>query len=152
VAQRLQLIAPKDPYALNSLPTIYLRLGRANEAMASVEKQRAASVNSLPERALLAQNLAIVGKRSEAETMAASLKEGAKTSAGAPLELMAELCFALGDNNQGFAYLEQAYQAHDARLAPLAVFSLMPVYDDVRKDARFVALLKKMGLPAPAGP
>jgi hypothetical protein len=51
--------------------------------------------------------------------------------------------FALGENNQGFKWLEKAYEERDVGLVSLKA---EPMYDSVRSDPRFKALLKKMNL------
>jgi len=63
---------------------------------------------------------------------------------------MARLCFALGDRNQGFAYLDQAYEVRDQGALRMGLAFLNGAYflEDVRNDPRFGALLKKIGLPA----
>jgi len=56
---------------------------------------------------------------------------------------IASLCFWLGENNQGFEWLNRAYEDQDPWLCSLKVD---PSLDIVRSDSRFKALLKKVGL------
>jgi serine/threonine protein kinase len=56
---------------------------------------------------------------------------------------IASLCFWLGENNQGFEWLNRAYEDQDPWLWYLKVD---PSLDIVRSDSRFKALLKKVGL------
>jgi TolB-like protein len=56
---------------------------------------------------------------------------------------IASLCFWLGENNQGFEWLNRAYEDQDPWLWYLKVD---PSLDIVRSDSRFKDLLKKIGL------
>ena len=51
--------------------------------------------------------------------------------------------FSLGDIDLGFEWLDRAFQAYDVRLSWL---NIEPVFDDVRLDPRFQAILQKVGL------
>ncbi len=51
--------------------------------------------------------------------------------------------FRLGEINQGFSWMEKAYEEHDQGLLYIKI---APDLDSVRTDPRFKALLKKMGL------
>lgn len=58
--------------------------------------------------------------------------------------IFAEIAFALGENDRGFELLEQACRDRDG--AFLFVMPL-PVFDRVRDDPRFAAIMRKVGLP-----
>jgi serine/threonine protein kinase/tetratricopeptide (TPR) repeat protein len=51
--------------------------------------------------------------------------------------------FALGENDQGFGWLEKAYEERDPFVKKIGND---PIYDMVRSDLRFKAMLKKMNL------
>ena len=55
----------------------------------------------------------------------------------------AQLYFALGEIDQGFRCLEEAYEERSSGLTRLKID---PLYDSVRSNPRFKALLKRMGL------
>ncbi len=57
--------------------------------------------------------------------------------------LRAFVHFSLGENDQGFALLEKAYDDRDYFLRYLKVH---PVFDSIRPDPRYAAMLKKMNL------
>ena len=57
--------------------------------------------------------------------------------------LIAMLDFALGDRDRGFASLVRAYE-DDAPMVRFLKCGLFP--EDVRSDARYIALLQRMGL------
>jgi len=82
------------------------------------------------------------GKKSEAHRILGDLLKRAKQVYVSPV-LFAGLYFALGENEQGFKLLYQAYDERDSRLLEIKV---IPEFDIVRTDPRFKALLKKMGL------
>ncbi|MGD9898966.1 MAG: tetratricopeptide repeat protein [Calditrichaceae bacterium] len=56
-------------------------------------------------------------------------------------DLIAIIYINLGDPDQAFAWLEKAYQQ---RTEELILINIDPLYDAVRTDKRFIALLKKM--------
>jgi len=56
---------------------------------------------------------------------------------------IAELCFALGENDKGFEWLQKAYEERDANLFKIKI---NPNFDTVRSDPRFKEILKKMNL------
>jgi hypothetical protein len=56
---------------------------------------------------------------------------------------MAQINVALGNHDEAFTYLELAYQTHALLLLTLKVEGL---WDPLRSDPRFKALLKKMNL------
>lgn len=91
--------------------------------------------------AFLGSVYADAGEQAEVEEILASLKErpqehGLSSAIGL-------IYFALGENDGGFEWLEQAYHDHDAWLLQLRV---MPVYDDVRNDPRYHSLLERLQL------
>jgi len=84
-----------------------------------------------------------MGKTAEAKKVLNELMERSKHMFVSPYSL-AEIYFALGDNDQGFAWLERAYEDREHGLCWLKVeYSLN---DSVHSDSRFQAMLKKMNL------
>jgi hypothetical protein len=53
----------------------------------------------------------------------------------------------LGDNEAALAFLETAYKTRDSEILWML---LDPEFDSLRSEPRFLALLKKVGLPQPA--
>jgi len=51
--------------------------------------------------------------------------------------------FIIGENDQGFRYLDEAFEERDPWLVTIKVD---PYFDGIRNDPRFKALLKKMNL------
>ena len=61
--------------------------------------------------------------------------------------LLAWVCLGLGDHDQAISWLEQAAEERDGLLPWLnALF----VFDPLRSDSRFGALLQRMNFPAQA--
>jgi tetratricopeptide (TPR) repeat protein len=56
---------------------------------------------------------------------------------------IARIYFALGEDDQGFKWLERAYEKRDRGMV---FIKTEPSYDSVRSDPRYKALLKKMNL------
>ena len=50
----------------------------------------------------------------------------------------------LGDTDRAFEWLDKAFEARDWQMALLKV---EPIFDDLRSDPRFAALLERVGLP-----
>jgi hypothetical protein len=80
--------------------------------------------------------------REEAEEVLGRLAAQASEEFVKPSD-MAEVLFSLGENDRAFECLENAFDERDKGVLGLKVY---PVYDDVRSDPRFKALLSRMGL------
>jgi pentatricopeptide repeat protein len=85
---------------------------------------------------------AVSGKREQARQILAELEERAHNAYIRPLAF-AWISIGLDQKDQAFAWLERAYAEHDPYLTLL---NADPVYDRLRPDPRFPALLKKIGL------
>ena len=83
-----------------------------------------------------------MGKTAEAHRILNELIEQSKHTYVSPYDL-ARIYFQLGDNDQGFAWLERAYEDRDDLITGIKI---SPEFDNVRSDPRFKAMLKKVGL------
>jgi TolB-like protein/Flp pilus assembly protein TadD len=112
-------------------------------AIPALQKSIPLSGDSPDEPCSLAQAYALSGKRAEAQKLLVALKEQARRKyvSGAPL---AVLYFSLGEKDQAFALLEKAYNDRDNMMILLKVD---PYFDVLRSDARFTALLHRVGFP-----
>jgi TolB-like protein len=146
--ERLAPLYPNDLTAVRWTPLLYERLGRHEDALAALEKLQA-----LPRSLFLSEcvvfSLARMGQRAEAEKVLASLKEAEENEHPPDYVRMAHIRFALGELDQGFAYLDRAYAARDQGINRLELAFTNPVWwlEDSRHDPRFVALQRKLGLP-----
>ena len=86
---------------------------------------------------------AVAGRRTEALEILDELTALSKRSYFSPY-LIASVYVGLGDNDQAFAWLEQACEKRDPWLANIKV---EPAFDPLHSDPRFVELERRIGLP-----
>jgi TolB-like protein/Flp pilus assembly protein TadD len=92
------------------------------------------------------QAYARAGKKAEAQTVLARMTEAAKTRHVTPYA-WAVLYLGLGDKNRALDELEKAYQGGDTNY--LFLLKVDPLFDDLRGDPRFEALVQKVVSPKP---
>jgi len=125
------------------LAQIYLQKGMYEEALRDIEKESVASGGWDPfVEAGKGITYVKMGKRNRAQKVLDGLLERAKKVYISPI-LLAELHFSLGQNDQGFKWLDKGYEERDSTLLEIKVD---PGFDNVRSDPRFKILLEKMGL------
>jgi len=56
---------------------------------------------------------------------------------------IAALCYAMGEKDEAFTWMEKAYQDRDIRLCRAKVD---PTWDSMRSEPRFIAMPKRIGL------
>lgn len=118
----------------------YSAMGKYAEAIAEFEETIKLGDDSPSVKIYLGAVYARAGQRGKAELI---LKELQSNSTYVSPGELAVLYTALGQREQAFASLEKAYAAHDLQLQYLGIDSS---FDDLRSDARFVALLNRVGL------
>ena len=113
--------------------------GRYAEAITAYEK--ALSLNDNPwVKALLAQSLAMAGRRNEATRLVGELTAASErryVSNGT----LALAHAAVGEKDQAFAFLE--HEVADRSSRP-NIFAFLVIWDDLREDPRFAALVQKV--------
>jgi hypothetical protein len=82
------------------------------------------------------------GQRAEAERVLNELKSRTKTGYVSPFQI-AMVYVGLGDKDQAFNALEQAYEARSWYMTWVKV---APEFDSLRSDPRFAALVRRVGL------
>lgn len=87
--------------------------------------------------------LAKAGRRRDALAMLEELRRITKPRDPSPFRL-AYIHLGLGETDQAFEWLAKAVDARDWQMVMLNV---EPAFDGVRTDARFAALVKRVGLP-----
>jgi TolB-like protein len=133
---------PDNPFAHWGLAFVYERTGRAQESLA--ELKRLESAPGIPIlMAVVGPAYLRLGKVDEARRILARMVEMKKKSY-VPSFFEAIASFALNDNQQGFSYLEQAYEERSSGFTYLLP---TPEFDGVRTDPRFVSIMHKVGIP-----
>jgi len=128
------------PLAFSVIQQVYLSKGMRNEQLA----EQRLRITSYPERlAAFEQGLAAGGyegaQRAIADVLAAQYEKGEYRSAwGVALRYL-----DAGDKDRAIAWLQKDYDVRGQSLPYLG----MPIWDSVRSDPRFQALLRRMGLP-----
>ena len=134
---------PDIPYAHLQLGGLYFQKGLLEEGRAELEKERKISAGRNPViEAFIGGVYALIGDTEEARRVLDDLLERSKHMYVSPYGL-ARSYFALGQNDQGFEWLDKAYEERDHWLCFLKVH---PVTESVGSDPRFKAMLKKIGL------
>jgi TolB-like protein/DNA-binding winged helix-turn-helix (wHTH) protein/Flp pilus assembly protein TadD len=141
---------PKNSYARVELGMAYLRKGDYQGAIANLEKAVASGKDD-PDELLsveaLAYGYAVAGRRQDALRTLRRLEQqeakGKIVAAGWDTGLY-PIYFALGQNDQAFAWLEKAYRTKSDSLLYLRCW---PEFDHLRAEPRFADLVRRVGIP-----
>jgi TolB-like protein/DNA-binding winged helix-turn-helix (wHTH) protein/Flp pilus assembly protein TadD len=134
---------PNFSLTRNWLGLALLQKGQSAEAVQEFETAMRLSKGSVGSYALLSLGLARAGRRQEAFVKLRELEASGATRYVSPAYLSL-IYMGLGDTNQAFALAAQAVE-HRAPL--LARMKVEPALDPLRKDPRYPALMKRVGLP-----
>jgi len=139
---------PNFPIARSMLGSTYVLQGRFDEGIAELEKTRA-TVGSGPfVLSDLGYSYARAGRRSDAARVLDELvslsSRGYSVSQGIAL-----VYWALGDKDKTFDWLERVGEGWSSVLTSTKID---PMWDGLRSDPRFAALMKKMGSEKGADP
>jgi serine/threonine-protein kinase len=136
-------MAPNFPYVHLMLGFSYLCKSMYGEALAefAAEEELSEAWNPVIE-SLIGFTYVRMGRRVEAQKILDHMMERSTQTYVTPT-FIAILCFALGENNQGFEWLDKAYEDGDLWLSWLKV---APWLDNIRSDPRYTVILKKIGL------
>jgi TolB-like protein/DNA-binding winged helix-turn-helix (wHTH) protein/thioredoxin-like negative regulator of GroEL len=134
---------PDRVYARVHLAMCYEETGRYDEERREYQQIQAA-FQGQPGPGL-AHFYARTGQLQRAQRIAEQLEDAARDS---DWFLLAGVYAALGEKDQAFASLENAYRRHDFYLVFLKVH---PYMDPLRSDPRYADLLQRIGLEAPKG-
>ena len=133
-------LEPNFVRALALLGWTFEQMGRFDEAIANFEQATALSGSRTLIVAGLGHAHAVSGNRAEALKILAALKEQSSRSYVSPYEI-AVIHAALQENEQAFAFLEEACDDHSVWLSWLEVD---PRLDTLRDDVRFENLLARV--------
>jgi serine/threonine-protein kinase len=132
---------PEYPLVHWRLGGIMLELGRHDEAVAAYRRCVEGTIGVVG-LGYLGQALGRAGREGEARAHLTRLHEIARTRYLSPLDF-ALTHAGLGEVDATFDSLDRAY---DDRAADLSRIKLLPWPDPIRKDARFAALVARLGL------
>jgi TolB-like protein/Tfp pilus assembly protein PilF len=133
---------PKSAASIFEYAETLLQLGRLDEAVNECKKAVELSEGFSGYLAGLGYAYAVMGKISETESIINSLKERASKEY-VSLYMLGAIYIALGEKDLAFEYLEKAYEERDLDIIYLKIH---PMWDDIRNDPRYKALLKKLNL------
>jgi len=134
---------PNFGVAYAVLGQAYLAKGMNSEAAPVLEKYSALSQGSADALALLGYSQARRGEKSQALRTIEELKATSKNNF-VPAFYFALVYTALEDKDQAFMWLEKGY---DERFARFAYLKLEALWDPLRSDDRFNALVRRVGIP-----
>jgi serine/threonine protein kinase/TolB-like protein/Tfp pilus assembly protein PilF len=134
-------LVPNHSIARFYLGYSYAAKGLYAEAIAEYQKSISFDSADTGVPCYLGYVLAQSGKPDEARTI---LKQLLTTKKYVSPALLAILYIGLGDKEAALAWLQKAYDAHDAQMQYLKVDLH---YDSLRSDPRFQELVRKVGLP-----
>jgi TolB-like protein/DNA-binding winged helix-turn-helix (wHTH) protein/Tfp pilus assembly protein PilF len=130
------------PVLHDYMTTAYAAKGLYREALAEQQKSVALSGTGPWEMAIRAYIQGRMGRTQEARTLVSQLL----SRKDAPPYFVALAYVGLGDNDKAFDWLDKALQE---RSGPFNEVNADPLFDPLRTDPRFPALLRRMGLPPP---
>jgi TolB-like protein/Tfp pilus assembly protein PilF/predicted Ser/Thr protein kinase len=145
VIEECQKVLEMDPNfggALNVLGMVFRERAMYEEAIEAFQKARTFDKGNTWVTAELGHVLAVSGNSREAQKVLDELEQLSKRSY-VPPDNIALVYLGLGKINLTFEYLEKAYEDRSVGLCWLKAD---PIFDSVRSDPRFTALLKRIGL------
>ena len=122
--------------------TVHALAGQFDEALACYARAREADATSKFIDSVDAMTLAMAGRRQEAAALLDRITQRAASGYISPVSI-AYVCTALGDADQAFENLDRAVFDRDPSLLGL---KSNPIFESMRSDPRYKAILRKMQL------
>ncbi|HXM96146.1 MAG TPA: winged helix-turn-helix domain-containing protein [Candidatus Dormibacteraeota bacterium] len=147
-AAQLQSTLQMDPNFLlahSGLVTIYQYQQKYAEAADHARKAMELAAGSLWAQGLLGSTYALNGQRDKARKVMASMERSPHGSEAA--NHLAMIATDLGDKDAAFHWLQVA---RDERSGSLILLKIVPYWDPLRSDPRFLSLLHDVGLDSTA--
>jgi len=135
-------VRPEDAGNLWFLGFALIANGQAGEAIPLLEKALSISNRSPGIIGVLVRAYAHAGRRADALRLLAELKRR-KQAGYVPAGAFVNAYLGLGQNEEAFVWLEQAYKEHSNILLFLKTH---PYFDPLRDDPRFKDLIRRVGL------
>jgi serine/threonine protein kinase/tetratricopeptide (TPR) repeat protein len=145
VIEECQKVLEMDPNfggALNVLGMVYRERAMYEKAIESFQKARTFDEGNTWVTGELGHAYAVSGNKSQAQKVLDELEQLSKRSY-IPPDNIALVYLGLGKINLTFEYLEKAYEDRSVGMCWLKAD---PIFDSLRSDPRFTALLKRIGL------
>jgi TolB-like protein/DNA-binding winged helix-turn-helix (wHTH) protein/Tfp pilus assembly protein PilF len=140
---QLQSTLKMDPNflpAYTNLGNVYIYQMKYAEAVAQAHKVSELAPGNLWPQQLLSEIYALNGQRDKARNAMASIQHSPH---GKDAAYLATIATALGDKDAAFHWLQVA---RDERSGSLILLRIVPYWDPLRSDPRFVSLLHDVGL------
>jgi eukaryotic-like serine/threonine-protein kinase len=139
--RRVLDIDAKFTPARRMLEEVYAQSGKQKEAVE--EREKVVALSGSPELAAsIAEDFSKSGYKGVQQSWLDGLTEISKHGYVSSYSI-AEGYMRLGQKDKAFEWLEKAYQDHDSGLVSIAV---EPMFDPVRSDPRFRAIIRRMKL------
>jgi TolB-like protein/Tfp pilus assembly protein PilF/tRNA A-37 threonylcarbamoyl transferase component Bud32 len=134
---------PSYPLIHAFLGSAYFQKGLYADALAEFEKEKGVLGDTHPiVESLIGSSHAMMGREDEARESLRRLIERSRQDYVPPC-LPAYVFLVLGEYDKAFEWFDRAFEKRDPYLCYLKA---NPIFDDVRSDPRYIALLKKVGL------
>jgi TolB-like protein/DNA-binding winged helix-turn-helix (wHTH) protein/tetratricopeptide (TPR) repeat protein len=141
-SRSLVAVHPNDAGALWGLGFVLIANDQSEEAIPVLERAVSVSDRSPGVIGVLIRAYAHAGRRADALRLLAELKRR-KQAGYIPAAAFVNAYLGLGENDQAFASIEQAYREHSNILQWVKVH---PYFDPIRSDPRFADLIRRIGL------
>ncbi len=144
--RQLKNILEMDPNYQDAhwgLMMVYLRSSRSGDALQEATAISTLSKDASYSKAALAFFHAMTGKVAEAKSLISELEKMKAEREYLSSYNLARLSISIGDVDNGFKWLERAYEQRDGSLPFLRVDYL---FDTIRSEPRYLSMLKKIGL------
>ena len=144
-ARELRIVVEAQPShrdALWFLGFALIELGEFDEAIAVLERAARLSDRGASELGVLARAYGLAGRLDDAWQVIAELEERARLRYVPPAAFV-NAYMGVGDHDAAFTALDRAYREHSNVVLFLKSH---PLYDPIRTDRRFTALLHNVGL------
>ncbi|MGA8013075.1 MAG: tetratricopeptide repeat protein [Candidatus Acidiferrales bacterium] len=138
----LLAVRPDDASALTDLGFVLVANNQPDDAIPVLEKAISVSHHSPAATGVLIRAYAHAGRRRDALRLLADLHRRRKEGY-VPSGAFVNAYLGLGENDQAFAWLEEAYKEQSNVLQFLKVH---PFFDPIRGDPRFAELVRRVGL------
>ena len=135
-------MSPQYYLAHAMMGNVYTLAGQFDEALECYGRARVADAESKFIDSLEAMTLAMAGRREEACALLDTIAGKAANSYISPVSI-AYICTALGDVDRAFENLDRAVVERDPNLLGL---QSNPIFEGLRTDERYHAILRKMEL------